>query len=151
MNLPDRYDLLVILAGDKHARHPAAVELARRGWAHYLAVTGEHEWIDPIPELAGRILSAPPTTSTYEDAVAIRTLIQRHEFTTVLVATSAPQAERARMALTRVLAGLPVTVDIITMARATPPGSAAPSAAAVMVRLLSELAKLAYYRVRRQA
>lgn len=151
MSLPDRYDLLVILAGDKPARHPAAVDLARRGWARLVAVTGEHEWIDPIPELAGRILPAPPSTSTYHDALAIRALVDQHGFTTVLVTTSTTQAERARLTLTRVFAGLPVTVDVLAITRANPPGPRAPLAARGLARQLSELVKLAYYRARRRA
>lgn len=147
MSVPGRYDLLVILAGDKPARHPVAVELLRRGWARYVAVTGEHEWIDPAPDLAGRILPAPASTSTYQDALAARALVQQHRFTTLLVVTAAYQADRARLAFRRALVDLPVTVDVLTWEPASP---SSPAWRALRQQL-TEVGKLAYYLARRRA
>lgn len=74
------YDLIAILAGDKIHRHPPALALFALGWAKHLMVTGEHEVIDPAPELSGRVLRSRPTASTHEDAAAIRTLAEQHAF-----------------------------------------------------------------------
>ncbi|MGH3926651.1 MAG: YdcF family protein [Egibacteraceae bacterium] len=144
MSVPGRYDLLVILAGDKPARHPVAVELIRRGWARYVAVTGEHEWIDPASDLAGRILPAPASTSTYQDALAARALIAQHRFTSLLVVTAAYQADRARLAFCRVFAELPITIDVLTWesANGTPP------AWRILRGQLTEFGKLVYYLAR---
>lgn len=147
MTLPEPYDLLVILAGDKPHRHPAARELIRRRWARYLAVTGEHEWIDP--GLEDYVLLAPPSISTYQDARSIRALIEQHNFTTVLVVTSAAQAERARLVLVRALADLPVTLDVLSLARAHPVDPTAASVPRAFARGIAEVVKLAYYRTRR--
>lgn len=148
MTLPEPYDLLVILAGDKPHRHPAARELIRRSWARHLAVTGEHEWIDP--GLEDHVLPAPPSISTHQDAHCIRALIEQHAFTTVLVVTSAAQAERARLVLARTLADLPVTIDVLTLARAHPTDPSAASAPRAFAHGLAELVKLAYYRTRQR-
>lgn len=147
MTLPEPYDLLVILAGDKPHRHPAARELIRRRWARHLAVTGEHEWIDA--GLEDYVLAAPPSVSTYQDAQSIRALVQQHGFTTVLVVTSAAQAERARLVLARALAGLSVTLDVLTLARAHPADANA-SVLRAFTSGTTELVKLAYYRTRRR-
>ncbi len=147
MSFPGRYDLLVILAGDKPARHPAAVELLRRGWARYVAVTGEHEWIEPAPDLASRILLAPASKSTHQDALATRALVHQHRFTTLLVVTAAYQADRARLAFRRALVDLPVTIDVLTWEAANCPSPAW----RVLRRQLTEVGKLAYYLARRRA
>lgn len=150
MTFPERYDLLVILAGDKPARHPAALELIRRGWADYLTVTGQHEQVDPGPELAVHLLKAPPSRNTYEDALSIKALVKRHGFASVLVLTSAAHATRARLVLRQVLAGLGVRVDIVTWAPVLdgPPGVARPYGLATP---LSEIIKTVGYRIRRRA
>ena len=145
MTWPDRYDLLLILAGDKPVRHRAAVELLRRGWADQIVVTGEHEHIetgaDGVP--AERVLAAPPSRSTAEDARSLRVLVERHRLGSVLVVTSASQVGRARLVFRRLLRDLPVRVDVLAWEAG--PG---PSAFRVLRDQSAELLKTGYYALR---
>lgn len=150
MTFPKRYDVLVILAGDKPTRHPAALDLVRRGWADYLTVTGEHEHVEPGPDLAAHILPAAPSRNTYEDALSIKALVTEHRFASVLVLTSALHGARAHLVLRRVLSDLPIRVDIMIWepvidgtSAVTPPNTTA--------RALAEIAKTIGYRIRRRA
>lgn len=149
MSLREHYDLLVILAGDKPSRHPTAIDLALRGKVRYIAVTGEQEVIDPLPELAQRILPTVPSSSTHEDALAIRALIEDHQFDSVLVTTSATQAERARLSLARELKGLSARVDLLTFANTSDKSDDSPTVQRILLAQTCELVKLCYYFLRR--
>lgn len=150
MTFPTRYDLLVILAGDKPARHPAALDLLHRGWADHLTVTGEHEHVEPDPELAAHILPAAPSRNTYEDALAIRTLVTERRFARVLVLTSASHGARAHLVLRRVLADLSIRVDIMTWEPVID-ATAAVAQPNATARALAEIVKIIGYRIRRRA
>lgn len=152
MTYPDRYDLLVILAGNKSARHVIAHELDRRGWSRSLAVTGKQESIDVPHEASERVLLAPTSASTYQDARSVKNLVLRNSCHTVLVITSAYQVDRARLTLRRALRNVTVTVDILAWEPVT--GARAPSQQPTwraLARQASELCKLAYYLARRRA
>ncbi|GEM_PF-4574215 len=151
MGTPEPYDLLAILAGDKPRRHPPAVELMRRGWARYVTVTGEQERIEATPGLVGQILTAPPSTSTYEDALSIRVLVEQHRFSTVLVVTSASQCDRARLVLGRVLRDVAASVDVLAWEQALPGDRPAQAPLLPVLRhQFRELCKLVYYRTLRR-
>lgn len=138
------YDLIAILAGDKIHRHPPALALFALGWAKHLMVTGEHEVIDPAPELSGRVLRSRPTASTHEDAAAIRTLAEQHAFSRVLVVTAASQAPRARLTLAREFRDRSIVADVLSWETTT---SATTRRVAAATQIM-ELVKLAYYAVR---
>lgn len=146
MNDPGPYDLVAILAGDKPARHRPATELLRRGWGRHITVTGEHEHIDETADLAGRVLSAPPSRSTYEDALSVLALVREHRFRVVLVVTSAVQVPRARLVFGTVLGDLPVTVDILSWEQVS--GRDRSAALRVLRAQLTEALKLFYYMLR---
>lgn len=150
MTFPKRYDVLVILAGDKPTRHPAALDLLRRGWADYLTVTGEREYVEPDPpELAAHILRAAPSRNTYEDALSIKALLIEHRFASVLVLTSVLHGPRAHLVLRRVLSDLPIRVDVMTWEPVIDGTALAPPN--ITASALAEIAKTIGYRIRRRA
>jgi len=148
--MPEPYDLIAILAGDKSHRHPPAIELMRRGWARYVAVTGEHEQIEPTAALDGLILTLPTSTSTYEDALSIRILADHRRFSTILVVTSASQCDRARLVIARAFRHTAVTVDLLAWEVASAREATRTPFLVVLRQYISEACKLVYYRALRR-
>lgn len=144
MTTAERYDLIAILAGDKDNRHPPARTLLALGWADHITVTGEHETIDALPDRHGRVLHLPPTTSTHEDARAIRLLAVERGFKRVLVVTAASQMPRAGLAISREFRGIAIVTDILSWETT----GQSPSAVRTMSVQLREMVKLIYYAVR---
>lgn len=113
-------------------------------------MTGEHEHVEPAPELSAHILPAASSRNTYEDALSIRALVTEHKFASVLVLTSALHGARAHLVLRRVLSDLPIRVDVMTWEPVIDGASAVapPNATA---RALAEIVKTIGYRIRRRA
>lgn len=141
------YDLIAILAGDKAHRHPPARALLALGWADHITVTGEHETVDLAPEMGGRVLVAPPSRSTHEDARAIRSLAEEHGFRRVLVVTAASHVPRARLTIAHELRGRPITADILSWEQVAQPSGRARTVSTY----IQELIKLIYYALRGRA
>ncbi|MGH3752196.1 MAG: YdcF family protein [Pseudonocardiaceae bacterium] len=141
------YDLIAILAGDKAHRHPPARVLLALGWADHITVTGEHETVDLAPETGGRVLVAPPSRSTHEDARAIRSLVEEHGFRRVLVVTAASHVPRARLTIAHEFRGRPIIADILSWEQVAHP----PGRAGTVSTHIQELIKLIYYALRGRA
>lgn len=144
MTRTERYDLIAILAGDKDNRHPPARTLLALGWADHITVTGEHERLERVPDSYGRVLRSSPTTSTHEDARAIRALAEEHGFRRVLVVTAASQVPRAGLTVSRELRGTAIVADILSWETT----DQSRGRARIVLTQLCELVKLIYYVVR---
>ncbi len=150
MAFPEPYDLLVILAGNKPDRHPVAVELMRRGWARQVAVTGEHERIDVIPDVEGQTLPPLTSTTTYTDATAIRHAVDRLSLASVLVLTGSYHLPRTRLVLGKVFADSDVVIDVIAWEQISGSGGRPPGTRSTLIFQVAEFIKMLYYLARRR-
>jgi len=117
---PRPADLMVVLAGGSGERFATALQLWQGGLSRRILVTDGLGY----PDLAfnrlreggvpARALLAPlrPSSSTYGDALAIRQMIIRADYHSILVVTSPYHCRRTELILGRVLAGMPVRVTV---------------------------------------
>jgi uncharacterized SAM-binding protein YcdF (DUF218 family) len=150
MAFPEPYDLLVILAGSKPERHPVAVELMRRGWARYVAVTGEHERIDVVPDVEGKTLPPLTSTTTYTDVTAIRDAVDRLSLASVLVLTGSYHLPRTRLVVGKVFAESDVAIDVIAWEQISGPAGLPPRTKSTLIFHVAEFIKMLYYMARRR-
>ncbi len=150
MAFPEPYDLLVILAGNKPDRHPVAVELMRRGWARYVAVTGEHERIDVVPDVEGKTLPPLTSTTTYTDVTAIRDAVARFSLASVLVLTGSYHLPRTRLVLGMVFADSDITIDVIAWEQISGSDGRPPGTKSTLIFQAVEFIKTLYYLTRRR-
>ena len=108
---PRDAELLVVLGGGSAERARTALELHRAGFAPRIMVTdgsGHPDGAFAALESAGvprRALVSPlrPATSTVEDVLAIRQIVRRHGFRSILVVTSPYHCRRVSLALDRLM------------------------------------------------
>jgi len=117
---PRKADLMVVLSGGSGERFATALELWRAEAAPRILVTDGHGYPDDAFSLLRdrgvpvRALLAPPrpSRSTYEDALAIRQVLEKGEFKSILVVTSPYHCRRTGLILGRVLSRIRVGVTI---------------------------------------
>jgi len=97
---PRKADVIIVLAGDKGTRTEKGVELYQEGYAPYLIMSGgeiyhgliigdlmkEHATELGVPPEA--VISEPEASSTYENAVFTRNILEEQGFKTALVVSS---------------------------------------------------------------
>jgi uncharacterized SAM-binding protein YcdF (DUF218 family) len=101
-------DLVVALGGDR-GRQVMAVKLLQQGLARQVLFTGAD--VQPtdyqclgVP--VGQVMALPgPVYTTYEEAVAIRQIVQSHQLGSVLIVTSAYHTRRAYWTFEQVFRG----------------------------------------------
>jgi hypothetical protein len=99
-------DLVVALGGDR-GRQEAAAELLERGRARWIMFVGsdvrlrDYRCLDITPDRA--IPPPPPAYTTYEEAVATRTIAEKRGFKSIIVVTSPYHLRRTRWTFEKLL------------------------------------------------
>jgi uncharacterized SAM-binding protein YcdF (DUF218 family) len=111
-------DLVVALGGDR-GRQVMAVKLLQQGLARQVLFTGadvqptDYQWLG-VP--VGQAMALPVLAyTTYEEAVAIRQIVQAHSLSSVLIVTSSYHARRAYWTFERVFRGTGVELLIASV------------------------------------
>jgi len=141
-------DLVVALGGGR-GRQVMAAKLLQQGLARRILFSGADEQPDAYQCLGvpvGQVMAQPVLAyTTYEEAVAMRQIVQTHRLGSVLIVTSAHHARRAYWTFEQMLSGTGVELLIAVV----------PDAASIMEtwwkshigrkQVLSEYMGLAYY------
>ena len=111
-------DLVVALGGDR-GRQVMAVEILRQGLARQVLFTGAdvqpHDY-QCLGVPVGRAMALPVLAyTTYEEAVAIRQIVQAYSLGSVLIVTSAYHARRAYWTFDRIFRGTGVELLIASV------------------------------------
>jgi len=108
-------DLVVALGGDR-GRQVMAVKLLQQGLAHQVLFTGEDVQLNDYQCLGvpvEQVMTLPVFAyTTYEEAVAIRQIVQTHGLGSVLIVTSLYHTRRAHWLFERVFRGIGVELFI---------------------------------------
>jgi hypothetical protein len=111
-------DLVVALGGDR-GRQVMAVKLLQQGLARQVLFTGADVQPNDYQCLGvpvGQVMALPgPVYTTYEEAVAIRQIVQSHQLGSVLIVTSAYHTRRAYWTFDRVFRGTGVELLIASV------------------------------------
>jgi uncharacterized SAM-binding protein YcdF (DUF218 family) len=111
-------DLVVALGGDR-GRQVMAVEILRQGLAHQVLFTGADVQSNDYQCLGVPIRQAMALPvlayTTYEEAVAIRQIVQAHSLGSVLIVTSAYHTRRAYWTFEQVFRGIGVNLLIASV------------------------------------
>lgn len=112
-------DLIVALAGDR-GREVMAVKLMQQGLARQVLFTGADVQPNDYPCLGvpvGQTIPLPVVASTtYEEAMAVRQIVQAHSFGSLLIVTSSYHTRRVYWTFERVFRGTGVELLIASVA-----------------------------------
>ena len=110
-------DLVVGLGGGRKRQEEAA-RLFKEGLTEWVLFVGSHvrpqdyRYLGVPAERA--VPTPPPANTTYEEALATRTVVQEHSFKSVVIVTSPYHMRRVRWIFERVLRGSGVTLLLAT-------------------------------------